>query len=68
MTPSQARDHFNYMLLQNVILYYVKDKLNILCICGTCKVWVYVSTPLWKTVDEHLSNELSGLHVVALCT
>lgn len=51
-----------------MIFYNVKDELDVFCICGTSKMWIYVSASLRIRVDEHLCNELSSLHVVTLWT
>ena len=42
ITALKSRDHLSNVLLQNVVLDYVKHEFYIFCVSGTGKVWVDV--------------------------
>ena len=52
------------MLLQNVVLHYIKNKLNILCVRGAGEMRVNIGRSPVVDVNKHLGNVLSSLHVV----
>ena len=68
LAGSEPWDHLHYVLLQDVVLHNVKDKLDVLCVCGAGEVRVDVRRTGLIDVDEHACDELPSLEVVILGT
>ena len=47
-----------------MVLYDVKDKLDVLRVCSAGKVWVNIGTALLVDVDEHHGYEVTRMEVV----
>ncbi len=63
---SEPGNHFDDVLLENVVFNHIKNELDIFSVSGTGEVWVDVRGPFLIDVDKHPCYELSSLKVVLL--
>lgn len=52
------------MLLKYVVPDHLKHKPDVLSVCSTSKMWVYIGTSLLIDIDVHFGYKFTGLDVV----